>query len=83
MSCHPCPTSQVIDPPRKVFRDYYHPQLVQIIHPIEIVNRHHCVPIPQHICTYTVRDEFCPVPGTAPVAQVRSVKKSKTGKSRK
>lgn len=65
MSCNPrCPTQTVYDPPRRVYRDYYHPQLVQVVHPVEIVNRHYCVPVYQHCVTYTVRDEFCgEVPG--------------------
>lgn len=68
MNCPQCPTGRVVDPPMVVYRDFYHPQVVQIIHPIEIVNRHHCVPVPEHIFTYNVRNEFCPAPLTAPVA---------------
>jgi len=63
--CEKCPTQTVFDPPRVVYRDFYHPQLVQVIHPIEIVNRHHCVPVPVHIVTCTVRDEFCDVPNVS------------------
>jgi hypothetical protein len=70
-----CPATQVVDPPTVVYRDFYHPQLVQIIHPIEIINRHHCVPVPHHTYTYSVKDEFCPGPVTGPVASVRSIKK--------
>ncbi|AEI42132.1 hypothetical protein [Paenibacillus mucilaginosus] len=76
MSCPKCPTQRVFDPPRKVYRDFYHPQIVEVIHNVEIVNRHHCVPVPCHIVTYTVRDEFCPSPLTgAAEAQVLSKKK--------
>lgn len=57
MSCRPyCPTSQVVDPPVQVYRDFYHPQIVQVIHPVEIINRHHCVPVPQHCYTYSVKN---------------------------
>ncbi|MCZ8522821.1 MULTISPECIES: hypothetical protein [Paenibacillus] len=74
MSCPKCPTRRVVDPPRTVYRDFYHPQIVEVIHNVEIVNRHHCVPVPCHIVTYTVRDEFCPspvIPGVeATVSQV-------------
>ncbi|WP_082053202.1 hypothetical protein [Gordoniibacillus kamchatkensis] len=77
MSCPQCPTGRVVDPPTVVYRDFYHPQLVQIIHPIEVINRHHCVPVPQHIYTYVERDEFCPAPVPTPVAYVRSRKKTK------
>lgn len=60
MSCHPhCPTREVFDPPVRVFQDFFHPQIVNVIHPIEIVNRHHCVPVPNHLFCVTVKDEFC------------------------
>ena len=77
-----CPTRRVVDPPKVVYRDIYHPQVVEVIHPIEIVNRHHCVPVPVHCYTYTVRDEYCPSPvdGVAaggPVAEIRRKKKRK------
>lgn len=81
MHCPKCPTSQVFDPPRVVYRDFFHPQIVNVIHPIEVVNRHHCVPIPCHIYTYTERDEFCPGPLGGPVAQVRSAKPKKAVKN--
>lgn len=61
--CPKCPTQSVVDPPYPVYKDYYHPQIVQVIHPIEVIRRHHCVPIPQHIYTYTTKDVFCGVPG--------------------
>ena len=61
--CSQCPTRTVVDPPIQVPVDIYHPQIIQVIHPIEIVRRHHCVPIPRHIYTYTTRDEFCTVSG--------------------
>jgi len=79
MSCIKCPASEVVDPPRVVFRDFFHPQLVEVIHPIEIVNRHHCVPVPHHRVIVSVRDIFCPGLGPAPVltAQIKSVKKKK------
>ncbi|MDQ0088368.1 hypothetical protein J2T12_001774 [Paenibacillus anaericanus] len=57
--CPTCPTQTIVDPPQTIFEDYFHPQVVQVIHPIEVVRRHHCVPVPQHICTYTERDEMC------------------------
>lgn len=58
-----CPAATISDPPRRIYRDIFHPQIVNVIHPVEIVNRHHCVPIPRHIVTCSVRDEFCNIPG--------------------
>lgn len=53
-----CPTSNVVDPPKVVYKDIYHPQIVNVIHPIEIVNRHHCVPVPRHVYCYSQRNEY-------------------------
>lgn len=60
MSCNPyCPkVSPVVTSPTVVYRDFYHPQVVPVVHPVEIVNRHHCVPCPQHVYTYSSRDEM-------------------------
>lgn len=78
MSCPKCPTSRVVDPPNVVVNDVYHPQVVQVIHPIEIINRHHCVPVFEHLYTCVVRDEFCPpIVPPVQVAQTRSLKKRK------
>lgn len=60
MHCPDCPTQTVVDPPISVFEDVFHPQIIQVIHPIQIIRRHHCVPIPYHIVTYAESD-FCNV----------------------
>jgi hypothetical protein len=57
--CPQCPTKTIVDPPVRVVQDVFHPQIVQVIHPIEIIRRHHCVPVPVHLYTCTSRDEFC------------------------
>ncbi|MBD2862701.1 MULTISPECIES: hypothetical protein [Paenibacillus] len=54
-----CPTKAIYDPPRVVYRNHYHPQIVQVVHAVEVVNRHHCVPVYQHVYTCSERDEFC------------------------
>ncbi|MDF2926881.1 MAG: hypothetical protein K0R57_5795 [Paenibacillaceae bacterium] len=80
--CHQCPTQTISDPPRVVYRDYYHPQIVEVIHPIEIVNRHHCVPVPVHLYTCVERDEYCDTPNVA-VSSARSRQaKGKKGQAR-
>lgn len=61
-SCYPyCPTKEVVDPPVQMINDYYHPQVVNVIHPIEVINQHHCVPVPNHIYAVTVKDQMCTV----------------------
>lgn len=57
--CPNCPTKTVTDPPSVVYEDYYHPQVVQVIHPVEVIRRHHCVPIPNHCYSYSVKDVMC------------------------
>ncbi|SIQ50326.1 MULTISPECIES: hypothetical protein [unclassified Paenibacillus] len=61
MSCHPnrpyCPEETVVDPTQTVYRDVYHPQLVRVVHNIDIVTRHHCVPVRCDVYRYNCRDE--------------------------
>lgn len=61
MSCRPCdpfcPTVTVFDPPQTVIRDIFHPQIVEVVHTIETVNRHHCCPIRKDVFRFTSRDE--------------------------
>lgn len=57
--CPKCRAQTVVDPPIRTFEDYFHPRPVQVIQPVEIIRRHHCVPVPYHTVTYTVKDEFC------------------------
>jgi hypothetical protein len=76
MSHRLCPPAHVVGQPKIVYKDVYHPQLVKVIHPVEIVIRHHCVPIHEHIHTCVVKNEFCcPVSSSASVANVRGKKK--------
>lgn len=80
--CPQCPTQTITDPPRVIYRDYYHPQIVEVIHPIEIVNRHHCVPVPVHLFTCVERDEFCNAPDVAVSSNKSASGKAKRSKSR-
>ncbi|CAM4466874.1 hypothetical protein FHS16_003200 [Paenibacillus endophyticus] len=58
MSCQPfCPTVRVYDPPVTVVNDVFHPQIVEVVHQINVVNRHHCVPCEKHLYQYCYQDE--------------------------
>ncbi|NIK77186.1 hypothetical protein FHS15_002311 [Paenibacillus castaneae] len=58
MSCKPfCPTVRVYDPPRTVINDVFHPQIVEVVHQINVVTRHHCVPVEKHLYQYCYHDE--------------------------
>ncbi len=75
---HCCPeVSPIVCDPIQVVQDYYIPQIVPVIHPIEIVKQHHCVPIPHHMYPVVVKEE-----GPAPL-YVSSHKKKSVKKSRK
>lgn len=55
-----CPPGKaIIDPPQYIINDFFHPQIVPVIHPIQIINKHHCVPIPHHKYTFETKDVFC------------------------
>lgn len=49
----------VILPTQYVVRDFYYPQPVQYIQPVEVINRHHPVPVPRYSMTCTSRDVYC------------------------
>ncbi|HZG86285.1 hypothetical protein [Paenibacillus sp.] len=67
----PCQPKKCVKEPKVVYRDIFHPQPVEIVQPIEIVNRHHFVPVPYVVTTVTVRDEF----PSCGVAGIRGMKK--------
>ncbi|MBC8079465.1 MAG: hypothetical protein H7X86_03920 [Gorillibacterium sp.] len=59
----------IICEPQIVCRDFYKPQVVQVIHPFEVINRIHLVPVYQHF--YTVSERNVVIPGftTAPLGR--------------
>ncbi len=70
--CPNCPTQSIVDPPEYVYENYYHPQIVQVVHPIQVIKQHHCVPVPQHVFTYSEQDVWCNQPEMrGSVARVR------------
>lgn len=57
MSRNCCPPADpIILSPITAVENFYHPQLVQVIQPIEIVHNHHCVPVYQHLVSYSFKD---------------------------
>jgi hypothetical protein len=50
----------IICEPQVVCRDYYRPQVVQVIHPYEVINRIHSVPVYQHYYTMSERNVVLP-----------------------
>ncbi|MFC4102363.1 hypothetical protein [Paenibacillus xanthanilyticus] len=58
--CNPlCPTETIYDPPIRVVRDFFHPQRVQVVQIVEVVNRHHCVPVYEKVVQVVEREEDC------------------------
>lgn len=57
----PCPPQTVVAPTQTVYDPVFHPQPVQVVHPIEIIRQHYCVPMPYHVPVVCVKDEVCTV----------------------
>ncbi|WP_138493158.1 hypothetical protein [Paenibacillus pinistramenti] len=83
-----CPPADpiVLDPVVAV-QNFYHPQLVPVIQPVQIVHKHHCVPVYQPFVTYNIIEagpsDTAPTAGTrAARPNSRSGRKSKRNKSR-
>ncbi|MBT2290158.1 hypothetical protein J7E73_13600 [Paenibacillus albidus] len=59
------------------YEHQYHRQRVQVVHPIEIVRKHHCIPVYEHSYVYYTKDE----PATSPdQACVQSRNKKSTSR---
>lgn len=45
--CFP-PLKPIVCEPVNVVKNHYHPQIQPVIHPVQIINKHHPVPVPVH-----------------------------------
>ena len=70
------PVSPIVCPPIVVVRDHFVPQIVPVIHPIQVVDKVHCVPIQQHIYTYSERGVAGNVTGNVTVSAKSQKKRS-------
>ena len=53
-----CPVVEpIVCDPIIVVRDHYFTQVVPVVHTIQVVNRHHCVPVERHIYNYETVEE--------------------------
>lgn len=75
--CPPCDPI-ILDPIRTV-QNFFHPQLIQVIQPIEIVQKHHCVPYYQHLVAYNYKEVG---PQEATVSGKRSSKQRRKSSKR-
>ena len=55
--------SPIVCPEQTVFKNFYHTASQPIVHPVNIVNQHHTIPVPQHFCAYSVKDVNCGMRG--------------------
>ncbi|CAM4487705.1 hypothetical protein [Paenibacillus tarimensis] len=76
MTARKCP-EEIVKPPVVQYRDVYHPQPVNVIHPVEIITRHHMVPVYRHYPVVTVRDVWCPPAVADAAAQVTGMRSRK------
>ncbi|MFS0727702.1 hypothetical protein [Paenibacillus sp. 1P07SE] len=51
--------SPIVTEPTHLYNNVFHPQAQPIIHPVEVINQHHVVPVPQHYTTCSVKDVWC------------------------
>ncbi|MDQ0059223.1 hypothetical protein J2T15_002122 [Paenibacillus harenae] len=83
MCCKPfCPTVRVYDPPVTVVNDVYHPQIVEVVHQVNVVTRHHCVPCEKHIYEYNYQDEGLSPSGADGSNGTSTISKAKSRKKR-
>ncbi|PQP87624.1 hypothetical protein CPT76_22275 [Paenibacillus sp. AR247] len=81
--CFNCPPADpIFTDPTVVYQDYYYPQVVPIVHTVEIVKRHHCVPVPKHCYNYVVRDENIVGTVSAYRGSKRAARKSRAKRTR-
>ncbi|WP_211745473.1 hypothetical protein [Paenibacillus sp. Marseille-Q4541] len=58
MKKHCCPTLKpIVCDPVHVVKNHYHKAVQPIIHPVEIVNKHHVIPVPCHEWAVVEREE--------------------------
>ncbi|RAP74168.1 hypothetical protein [Paenibacillus montanisoli] len=69
-----CPPQTIYDQPETVLEDVYHPQQVNVVHPINIVKQHHCCPVYNHCYTYSEKDVM--------VSSVKRGKRTRTSSKR-
>lgn len=72
-----CSYDPIVCPPKRIINHQFYPQVVPVVHPIEIVNQTHIIPVPHHVFPVTVRD-----PGD-PCCHTMSHGKRPVGKSAK
>lgn len=79
-----CQTDRVYDPPVTVFNDVFHPQIVEVVHQVNVVTRHHCVPCEKHIFEISFQDEGGPQGGDSNESEgISSISKTKSRKKRR
>jgi hypothetical protein len=49
----------IVAPSQTVVKDTFHTATQPIVHPINVVNQHHTIPVPQHFCAYSYSDVKC------------------------
>lgn len=57
MSFYPSAAAPIVCPPVRFVNDRYYPTVVPVVHPIEVINRCHPVPVPHHLYPVTVRND--------------------------
>ncbi|GBF76190.1 hypothetical protein PA598K_04640 [Paenibacillus sp. 598K] len=69
--------SPIVTEPTMLYNNVFHPQAQPIIHPVEVINQHHVVPVPQHYTTCSVKDVWCSGRSSRNSRSMRSSRSSK------
>jgi hypothetical protein len=49
----------IVAPSQTVVKNTFHTATQPIVHPINVVNQHHTIPVPEHFCAYSYSDVNC------------------------
>ncbi|WP_314589786.1 hypothetical protein [Paenibacillus terrigena] len=78
MPMQPSTLPAIVAPTQTVVNNKYHTATQPIVHPVNVVNQHHTIPIPQHFCHVTESDVKCGMR-----ARTKAVRKNRTRSNRK
>lgn len=70
------PVDPIVCQPMQLVNHQFYPQVFPVIHPIEIINQPHCIPVPHHVFPVVVKDAcVCSHTRSHGKRQVRSSKR--------
>ena len=77
MPMQPSTLPAIVAPTQTVVNNKYHTATQPIVHPVNVVNQHHTIPVPQHFCHVTESDVHCGMR-----ARTKGIRKSSANRTR-